>query len=167
MYQAFDERVHPEDRDVLNVAVARACDERTLYSHEYRIIWPDGSVHWIAGQGQFFYDTSGKPMRMCGLVMDITERKYAEAKLRQSEAQSAEAQPLAQLGSWSRELPTNVVTWSDELFRIFGIEPQEVGTTYEAFLERVHPDDRAAVRAVVSGASQHRQPFSCEYRIVR
>jgi PAS domain S-box-containing protein len=167
MYQAFDERVHPEDRDVLHAAVARACDEHTLYSHEYRIMWPDSSVHWIAGQGQFFYDTSGKPMRMCGLVMDITERKYAEAKLRQSEAQLAEAQHLVQLGSWSRELATNVVTWSDELFRIFGMEPQEVGTTYEAFLERVHPDDRAAVRAVVSGAFQHRQPFSCEYRIVR
>jgi PAS domain S-box-containing protein len=166
-YEEFDERVHPEDREALDAAVARARDEHTFYSHEYRIIWPDRSVHWVAGQGQFFYDPTGKPVRMSGLVMDITERKCAEEKLRKSEAQLAEAQQLAQLGSWSRELATNVVTWSDEIFLIFGMEPQKVGTTYQAFLERVHPDDRTAVRAVIEDAFKHHRPFSCEYRITR
>jgi PAS domain S-box-containing protein len=166
-YQEFDERIHPEDRETLNAAVARARDERTFYSHEYRIIWPDGTVHWVTDQGQFFYGASGKPVRMSGLVMDITERKLAEEKLRKSEAQLAEAQQLAQLGSWSRELATNVVTWSDEIFRIFGMEPQKVGPTYQAFLERVHPDDRTAVRAVIEDAFKHHRPFSCEYRVTR
>ena len=166
-YQEFDERVHPEDREALNAMVARARDERTFYSHEYRIIWPDGTVHWVAGQGQFFYDPTGKPVRMSGLVLDITERKWAEENLRKSEAQLAEAQQLAQLGSWSRELATNVVTWSDEIFRIFGMEPQKVGTTYQAFLEQVHPDDRTTVRAVIEDAFKYYRPFSCEYRITR
>jgi len=125
-YQEFDERVHPEDREALNAMVARARDERTFYSHEYRIIWPDGTVHWVAGQGQFFYDPTGKPVRMSGLVLDITERKWAEENLRKSEAQLAEAQQLAQLGSWSRELATNVVTWSDEIFRIFGMDHRKL-----------------------------------------
>src|SRR5882724_8775599 len=166
-YQEFDERVHPEDREALNAMVARARDERTFYSHEYRIIWPDGTVHWVAGQGQFFYDPTGKPVRMSGLVLDVTERKWAEENLRKSEAQLAEAQQLAQLGSWSRELATNVVTWSDEIFRIFGMEPQKVGTTYQAFLEQVHPDDRTTVRAVIEDAFNYHRPFSCEYRITR
>jgi PAS domain S-box-containing protein len=166
-YQEFDERVHPEDREALNAMVARARDERTFYSHEYRIIWPDGTVHWVAGQGQFFYDPTGKPVRMSGLVLDITERKWAEENLRKSEAQLAEAQQLAQLGSWSRELATNVVTWSDEIFRIFGMEPHKVSTTYQAFLEQVHPDDRTTVRAVIEDAFKYYRPFSCEYRITR
>jgi two-component system sensor histidine kinase UhpB len=64
-------------------------------------------------------------------------------------------------------LATNVVTWSDEIFRIFGMEPQKVGTTYQAFLERVHPDDRTAVRAVIENAFKYYRSFSCEYRITR
>jgi PAS domain S-box-containing protein len=101
------------------------------------------------------------------LKTEIAERKQVEETLRKSEAQLAEAQQLAQLGSWSRELATNVVTWSDEIFRIFGMEPQKVGTTYQAFLERVHPDDRTAVRAVIEDAFKYHRPFSCEYRITR
>ena len=101
------------------------------------------------------------------LRTEIAERKEIEETLRKSEAQLAEAQQLAQLGSWSRELATNVITWSDEIFRIFGMEPQKVGTTYQAFLEQVHPDDRVAVRAVIEDAFTYHRPFSCEYRIVR
>src|SRR5258706_8073913 len=86
-YQEFDARVHPEDREGLDTAVVRARDERTFYSHEYRLILPDGTVHWVAGQGPFFYDPSGKPMRMSGVVMDINARKYSGGELRQSEAQ--------------------------------------------------------------------------------
>jgi len=64
-------------------------------------------------------------------------------------------------------LATSVVTWSDEIFRIFGMEPQKVGTTYQAFLEQVHPDDRTTVRAVIEDAFKYHRPFSCEYRITR
>ncbi|MEA2626025.1 MAG: hypothetical protein QOD06_2070 [Candidatus Binatota bacterium] len=101
------------------------------------------------------------------LRTEVEERRSANEKLRKSEAQLAEAQQLAQLGSWSRDVATNVVTWSDEIFHIFGMEPQKAGTTYEAFLERVHPEDRAAVRAVVEDAFEHHRPFGCEYRITR
>ena len=101
------------------------------------------------------------------LRTEIAERKQIEKALRKSEAQLAEAQQLAQLGSWSRELATNVVTWSEEIFRIFGMEPRKVGTNYEAFLQRIHPDDRTAVRAVIEDAFKHHRPFSCEYRITR
>jgi PAS domain S-box-containing protein len=101
------------------------------------------------------------------LRREIIERKRVTEELRESEAQLAEAQQLAQIGSWSRELATNVVAWSDEIFRIFGMEPQKSGTTYQAFLEKVHPDDRMAVRAVIEDAFKYHRPFSCEYRISR
>ncbi|MBW4563069.1 MAG: PAS domain S-box protein [Mojavia pulchra JT2-VF2] len=84
-YETFDRCLHPEDREALNQAVNRAIQEQIAYQHEYRIVWADGSVHWIEGRGQTFYDETGEPVRMMGTVMDISERKEAEAALARSE----------------------------------------------------------------------------------
>ena len=85
-YNEFDARVYPNDRAGLAVAVTRAREDRTAYVHDFRIVWPDGSVHWIEGQGRFEYDSSGQPVRMTGMVRDITTQKNAEVELRESEA---------------------------------------------------------------------------------
>jgi PAS domain S-box-containing protein len=77
-YEEFDSQLHPEDREGLNHAVAEAIAERRVYRHEFRVVSPDGNVHWIAGQGEPFFDEAGKPVRMVGVVRDITELKVAE-----------------------------------------------------------------------------------------
>lgn len=100
------------------------------------------------------------------LCNDVTERKRAEEKLRHSERQLAEAQRLAHIGSWEWDIPTNTVVWSDELYRIFGFEPQEFRATYEAFLERLHPDDRPRVVAVVEKALERRGSFTHYHRVI-
>ena len=69
----------------------------------------------------------------------------ANEQLRVSEERLGRAQEIAHLGSWELDLLTDHLTWSDEVYRIFGLEPQEFGATYEAFLEAVHPDDRDEV----------------------
>jgi PAS domain S-box-containing protein len=79
-YDGFLACVHPEDRDLITQAVSRAL-ETSDYNQEFRVLWPDGSVHWIIGKGQFFYDQSGQPTRMIGVVLDISERKQREAEL--------------------------------------------------------------------------------------
>ncbi|QLE57373.1 PAS domain S-box protein [Nostoc sp. TCL26-01] len=84
-YETFDARLHPQDREGLNQAVNRAIKKRSVYQHEYRIIWQDGSLHWVEGRGQAFYDTTGQPLRMMGTVIDISDRKQAEAALAKSE----------------------------------------------------------------------------------
>lgn len=75
-----------------------------------------------------------------------SERELVE-ELRRSEARLREAQQLARLGSWEWDIRANVVTWSDELFRIYGLAPQSMRPTCEDFLQRVHPDDRVDVDA--------------------
>jgi len=78
------------------------------------------------------------------------------------------AQEIAHLGSWELDLLNNRLSWSDEVYRIFGLKPQEFGATYEAFLEAVHPDDRKAVDAAYSGSlSEGRDSYEIEHRVVR
>jgi two-component system, sensor histidine kinase PdtaS len=117
-YPSLEKLVHPEDLEGLRRAVQRARNERSEYAHEYRILWRDGSVRWIFGRGRFVYSETRQPVRMYGVVFDITERKQAEEALRQREFELAEAQRIARLGWWSFDAATNTVRWSEELYRI-------------------------------------------------
>jgi PAS domain S-box-containing protein len=166
-YPRFEKCVHPEDLEELNRVVQHAREEESEYAHEYRVIWPDGRLHWIAGRGRFVYTETGQPVRMYGAVLDITERKQAEEALRQSEFDLAEAQRVARLGSWSFDIATNTVRWSDELYRIFDVEKTAFGGTYETCLSRLHPDDRTQVLQVNAEARSSGAPFAVEYRITR
>jgi diguanylate cyclase (GGDEF)-like protein/PAS domain S-box-containing protein len=93
------------------------------------------------------------------IVRDVSERKEAEAELRMTKDRLEEAQRLARLGSWEWDIANEKVIWSDELFRIYGLEPGEIEPTYERFLERVHPDDRDAVDDRNRKAFADHRPF--------
>jgi len=86
-YEAFLACIHPEDRALVDQKVMDAKDHKTEYYVEYRVIWPDGSVHWIAAQGKCIYDDKGTAVRMLGTCLDTSERKQAEAILRNSKAE--------------------------------------------------------------------------------
>ena len=99
---------------------------------------------------------------------DITERKQAEETLKEREKWLSKTQEIAHLGTWELDLVNNRLYWSDEVYRIFGLKPQEFAATYEAFLEHVHPDDRTAVNDAYSNSlSQGKNSYEIEHRIVR
>ncbi|HIJ91637.1 MAG: response regulator [Desulfobulbaceae bacterium] len=97
------------------------------------------------------------------LFLDL---KQSEESLRASEGNLIEAQRLAHIGSWAYEIGNNKLTWSDEIYRIFGISPQEFGATYEAFMQAVHPDDRERVDRSHQAAVRNEGPHDIEHRIV-
>ena len=79
--------LHPADRERMFAALARALHEQSGYDEEYRIVWADGSVHWVSAKGKILRDHQGKPCRLIGVATDITERKHAEESLRETQEQ--------------------------------------------------------------------------------
>lgn len=99
---------------------------------------------------------------------EITKRKQTKAALAHSQKLLTRAQEIAHLGSWELNIVENSLSWSDEVFRIFGLQPQEFGASYEAFLDAVHPDDRDAVdKAYTDSLHQGQDTYEVEHRIVR
>ncbi len=81
-YRDWRDRVHPDDLERIEQAVLDALDNQTNYEGEYRVIHPNGSIRWLLGKGRGIYDHRGLPMRMVGIVIDITDRKQVETVLR-------------------------------------------------------------------------------------
>ena len=90
--ESFYRRVHPEDHAGLEASIAAARDRRIPHQHEFRVVWPDGTIHWLSERGLFFYEAAGQPVRMMGIVIDVTERRKLEDLLRQAQKMEAVGQ---------------------------------------------------------------------------
>ena len=104
--------------------------------------------------------------RTADLTRENAERRQAEESLRHSEAQLAQAQQIARMGSWEWDLVTNSTSWSEETRVLYGRRPEDSGMTMDAALERIHPDDLERVRTTMGESLRTHQPFTCVHRIV-
>jgi PAS domain S-box-containing protein len=158
--------VHPEDRERVALVIEEAQRGLRRYDVEYRIARPDGEVRFLHSQGDIVCDEQGRPRRAFGIAQDITEHKRAEEKLKQSERQLAEAQRLAHVGGWDWDLRSNVVIWSDELYRIFGLQPGEIKVAGDA-TPFIHPEDWDLVFSTVQSSVKNKEPYNFHYRVLR
>lgn len=123
-------------------------------------------LYWESATIAPIMDNEGAITHYVAIKDDITERKKAADALRASEDRLNNAQRIARIGSWELDLATNVLTWSDEIYRIFEIDPAEFSASYEAFLMKVHPDDREAVNAAYTDSLANRTPYLTEHRLL-
>jgi PAS domain S-box-containing protein len=158
------ECIHPDDAALLHEAFTKALESGSVYELEHRIVRPDGSVRWVYDRARPYFDAHGSLLRYVGATQDITERKLAEAALLQSSEDLDRAQAVAQIGWWRLDTRENVLTWSDENYRIFGL-PIGTPLTYEVFLSVVHPDDRDFVDARWQ-AGLRGEPYDIEHRLL-
>ncbi|WP_270889459.1 response regulator [Pedococcus sp. 5OH_020] len=112
-------------------------------------------------------DDRGRRRGWLHRVTEYTERQRLLETLQRREQQLAEAQAIAKIGSWEWDVVGDVVTWSDELFRIYGVSPGDLEPTYEGFIEGLHPDDRQTVHETVSGVLAGGESFEFDARIRR
>lgn len=165
----FD-RVHPEDRDRLQQIRDRATQNGMDLDIEHRIFLPDGVIKYVRVVAHAGRDSSGD-LEYVGVVTDITERKHVDEErqalsrsLQESKTRLEEAQRVAQIGHYEWNLVANRVTWSAELYRIYGLPPQEGSIDMAMVREMMHPDDRElvfgtaedVVRSGVNAAVEHR-----------
>ncbi|MEK6687724.1 MAG: PAS domain S-box protein, partial [Gemmatimonadota bacterium] len=127
----------------------------------------DGTELWISVSTTPLDDAAGHPVGFVTVAKDLTERQRMESALLESEARLAEAEQVARVGTWDWRYPTEVLWWSEEVYRILGLDPASFQPSYRGFLELVHPDDREVVAARLRTASVEQRPYSIQHRVVR
>lgn len=161
-------RIHPEDREKFAKALQKHLDgEVSHYETETRLRHKDGTYRWTLARGVAKRGHDGTPYRMAGSLTDITDRRVADQKLRQSEERYALAVQGAKDGLWDWSLRTGEVHWSPRWKLMVGCTEEEVGTGLDEWLGRVHPDDKggieAALKAHIDGETPH---FEDEHRLL-
>jgi PAS domain S-box-containing protein len=127
---------------------------------------PDGQVAFLLTSKVPLRDASGRVTGVLGTYIDITPRKRAEEELRRRESQLAEAQRVAHIGSYEWDLDSGQMTWTDELYRIYGLIPGQ-GCARDVSLRQCHPEDQDALNAVFQRALADGQPFEYQHRVIR
>lgn len=167
-FEEWASRVHPDDLEP-TVAGFRSflADPRARYEAEHRLRHRDGSYRWILARADVVRDAAGRPVRMIGSHVDITDLKLTEARLRKKAELLALAQHGARAGTWHWDAARGAFDWSPELFRLLGLDPGRDAASLESWTAVLHPDDRERVLAVFSASVGRRELFRAEYRIVR
>ncbi len=141
--------------------------ERTGQAHGVaRSIRGDGSAIEIELSSGLFTNSRGA-RRSCTVIRDVTERVRIERELESSRARLAEAERVAQMGSWEWDLVNDNTTWSDGLFHIYDLSRDQFDPSFEGGIRRVFPEDRELVRGSIETALAQRASFTLEYRALR
>jgi len=159
--------IHPEDREAVRAHVHDTLTRTYIWDEEFRVIWPDGSIHWLLGRGTVFQDETGQAVRMGGVNMDVTERKYTAEALRQSEERCRLAVQATNDAVWDIDLMTGTVSWNDTYATLYG-RPPESSESWQWWIDRIHPEDRERASGGLSSAISGREStWNCEYRFQR
>jgi PAS domain S-box-containing protein len=144
--EAFLQLVHSDDRNRIEETIDSALASSSVSDFDYRIVFPDATVHYILTKGKVFSDRESKPARMTGVSIDITDLKSAENALLDSEQRLRLALEAAKMAVWDLDLRTNNVWRSPRHDQIFGYESNLPQWTRQTFLDRIFAEDLALVR---------------------
>ncbi|MGY1774338.1 EAL domain-containing protein [Geodermatophilus sp. SYSU D00804] len=159
--------VHPDDRSRAEQAILSALGAGGVFDFDHRVVCGDGALIWVRARGSVTRDEAGDAVLLVGTAQDISERVAIEARLQESERRLLEAQRVARLGRWDWDVVTDTVTWSDEMYRIFGVPPDALVPTVEGYLARVHPEDRAELVRLLADVRAGREEYGLEHRVLR
>lgn len=157
--------IHPEDMSLATSHFQSLAEGIILSPIVLRVQAKDKGYKFLEATTRSIFKNE-RLVGTLGIMRDVTERLEAEKALKQSQALLTEAQQIANIGSWEWDVVKDKLYWSDEMYRIYGLEPQQLVATYQGFLDRVHPDDRAFVEKSISDARQLGITFDFDHRII-
>jgi PAS domain S-box-containing protein len=161
------EGVHPEDLRRCLETYCKGFDNRHRFEMEYRLRRGDGEYRWVLSRGAPRLTDDGEFVGYVGSCVDITERKQVEESLRESEARLRLAMQTGKVGVWDWDITTNRVVWTESLYAIHGVTPNEFIATIEGFATLIHPEDRDVVLQTLQRALQDDAPYELEFRAIR
>jgi PAS domain S-box-containing protein len=172
-FQGWESLLHPEDRLKVRESLNSYFEGGTgIYEFEFRLLNKAGNWQWTMAMGKIVeYDEWGGPLRMTGTHKNISARVAAEAEktqliasLQQLAEQLQAAQKIARIGNWEFDLQAGIISWSEELFRVYGRELNQP-PTMEELLEQIHPDDKERFTQVVQKAVTEGTAYDIDHRI--
>ena len=163
---AFENLVHPDDR--ARVIELDNCALKTgePTTGEWRVVWADGSVHWIAGRWQVFMNESGEPSRMVGINIDVTDRKIAEHEFARANERLNLAIESGSVGVFDWDINSGKTYWFGKAHAHLGMAPDETSGSREEFWDRVHEDDREHLQHTIRVARDKHEEFAEDFRVV-
>lgn len=141
--------------------------EGKVESYDFQFQTKDGGTLWAIVNSTPLKDSAGHFNGVLKMVTDITERKQAEEELLRSTEALERAQQVAHIGSWEWDVASDKLTWSDEMYRIYGIDKSHFVATFETYSAAHHPDDRERMQRIVGKALEEGSSFHFEHRIIR
>jgi PAS domain S-box-containing protein len=163
----FHRYLHPKDRVRVLEAINDAMENKKPYAAEFRILWRDGTVRWVAAKGKFYYSPEGEPERMLGISLDITERKLVEEELRESEERLRLAAKAGRMFAYDWDVATDVVIRSEEAALIFGWTGEWMRVTHGQVLASVHPEDRQKLINSIAALTPENPNIQISSRLLR
>lgn len=171
-FEKVIQRIHPEDREFVERAVRLAIRDGVDYTGEYRVVLPEGTERWISARGRMFLDANGKPARMLGASLDITERRKADEELAQRRNELSHLSRVTTLselsGSLAHELnqPLAIIlTNAQAAQRLLAQQAPDLAEVRDILADIVSEDERAGevikrLRALLKPGQTHLQPLS-------
>ncbi|TVQ24104.1 MAG: PAS domain S-box protein, partial [Leptolyngbya sp. DLM2.Bin15] len=162
----YPSSVYSDDRSIVDGCVASLSPEHPAGMVEHRVVTERG-VRWMQWTNRAIYDEQGRLIELQAVGRDIHDRKLAEERVRASEAALLEAQQVAHIGNWMFDPVNQTITWSRELYRMFGLDPSQPAPAYADHLQKIHPDDRPTLLQYVERAIAHGTPYTFDYRAIQ
>jgi diguanylate cyclase (GGDEF)-like protein/PAS domain S-box-containing protein len=161
----FIDTIHPDDRaKALEMYTRRLRGEDVPSTYELGVVEKDGARKEHSVSVIVIPNTD--PLQTIVVTQDITERKRMEEMMTQKESRLKEAQKIAKVGSWELEFPGLKLTWSDEIYRIFELDPNLFEPSYDYFLNLIHPEDREYIDTAFATSLKSKTPYDVVHRLL-
>jgi len=162
-HRLLKSEVHP---DALYRDLWRTITSGNVWKGEICNRSKDGNLYWVASTIVPFLDNNGRPYQYVSIRTDITETKQLQLKAKQSDERLRLSQEFANIGTWEWNIGTNELYWSECIAPLFGYTQRELETSYENFLNAVHPNDRSLVENGIKNCIEQGNEYRVEHRVI-